>query len=88
LPPAQISVQAPLGARPFDASDPTMLAWARETEEDVEVIHAIAPGARIVVLTSPVDETQGTTGLPQFRQLEAYGKQLGGITIKEYGTTD
>ncbi|MGV6874244.1 transporter substrate-binding domain-containing protein [Pseudochelatococcus sp. B33] len=27
-------------------------------------------------------------GTAQFRQLEAYGKELGGITVKEYGTTD
>ncbi|MGE4251051.1 MAG: transporter substrate-binding domain-containing protein [Parvibaculaceae bacterium] len=27
-------------------------------------------------------------GTAQFRQLEAFGKKLGGVTIKEYGTTD
>ncbi|MBB5042041.1 transporter substrate-binding domain-containing protein [Shinella fusca] len=27
-------------------------------------------------------------GTAQFRQLEAYGKELGGVTVKEYGTTD
>ncbi|RMC33196.1 transporter substrate-binding domain-containing protein [Paracoccus alkanivorans] len=27
-------------------------------------------------------------GTAQFRQLQAYGEELGGITIKEYGTTD
>lgn len=27
-------------------------------------------------------------GTAQFRQLEAFGKKIGGITIKEYGTTD
>jgi polar amino acid transport system substrate-binding protein len=27
-------------------------------------------------------------GTAQFRQLEAYGKELGGVTVKEYGTSD
>ncbi len=27
-------------------------------------------------------------GTAQFRQLQAYGEQLGGVTVKEYGTTD
>ena len=27
-------------------------------------------------------------GTAQFKQLEAYGEKLGGVTIKEYGTTD
>jgi polar amino acid transport system substrate-binding protein len=27
-------------------------------------------------------------GTAQFRQLQAYGEKLGGVTIKEYGTTD
>ena len=35
-------------------------------------MHAIAPDAGIVVLTSPVAETQGTIGLPEFRQLIQY----------------
>ncbi|HTN13098.1 MAG TPA: transporter substrate-binding domain-containing protein [Acetobacteraceae bacterium] len=43
-------------------------------------------------LVKPADIKGKTVGVQQgtaqFRQLEAYGKQLGGITIKEYGTTD
>jgi polar amino acid transport system substrate-binding protein len=27
-------------------------------------------------------------GTAQFRQLEAYGNELGGVNVKEYGTTD
>jgi subtilase family serine protease len=38
----------------------------------VEWAHAIAPDARIVVLESPVDETEGVQGLPEFLQLERY----------------
>ncbi|HEX6121874.1 MAG TPA: S53 family peptidase [Ktedonobacterales bacterium] len=90
LPPAQLSVLAPLGTTAFDENDPSMAAWARETEEDVEVIHAIAPGAKIVVLTSPVDETQGTHGLPQFRQLEQYAVEhhLGSVISQSWGASE
>jgi hypothetical protein len=73
LPAASVSVAAPLGTTTFNPANPDMLLWARETEEDVETIHAIAPDAAIAVLTSPVDETQGTTGFSEFLQLEQYG---------------
>jgi subtilase family serine protease len=72
LPPITIKVVAPLGTVPFDQSNPEMTSWAGETELDVQIIHAIAPEANIVVVTSPVDETEGMIGLPQFLQLEQY----------------
>lgn len=72
LPAITISVVSPLGTVPFNAKNNDMVGWAAETELDVEIIHAIAPGAGIVVMTSPVDETEGTIGLPQFLQLEQY----------------
>lgn len=75
LPPITIKVLAPLGTVQFDPNNPDMAGWAGETTLDVEIIHAIAPGANIVVLTSPVDETEGTIGLPQFLQLEQYAVQ-------------
>jgi len=43
-------------------------------------------------LTKPEDIKGKTVGVQQgtaqFKQLEAYGQKLGGVTIKEYGTTD
>lgn len=72
LPPAHIQVVSPLGAQPSDPGNKDIFLWGLETELDVETIHAIAPDAGIVVMTSPVDETEGTIGLPQFMQLEQY----------------
>jgi subtilase family serine protease len=46
------------------------VGWAFETTLDVEWTHAIAPGASMVLLTSPVDETQGVQGMPEFLSLE------------------
>ena len=33
---------------------------------DVQVIHALAPEAKIIVLQSPVAETEGIVGLPEY----------------------
>ncbi|MDA8341102.1 MAG: hypothetical protein M0007_02590, partial [Actinomycetota bacterium] len=71
-PPPSFTVDAPLGTVPFDGSSLPMIVWAEETSLDVEWAHAMAPGAGLVLLTSPVAETGGTTGLPQFLQLEQY----------------
>lgn len=86
LPPITIQVLAPIGTTKFDPANNDMLGWAEETTLDVEIIHAMAPEANIVVLTSPVDETEGTIGLPQFLQLEQYAvdKHLGQIFSQSY----
>ena len=86
LPPITIQVLAPIGATKIDPANNDMAGWAEETTLDVEIIHAMAPGANIVVLTSPVDETEGTIGLPQFLQLEQYAvsHHLGQIFSQSY----
>ena len=90
LPPITIKVMSPIGTVPFNPATKDMPGWAGETELDVQVIHAIAPDARIVVLTSPVDETEGTIGLPQFRQLEQYAlkNHLGNIISQSFGASE
>jgi subtilase family serine protease len=86
LPPINIQVVAPLGTVPFDPNNQDMVGWAGETELDVQIMHAIAPDANLVVMTSPVDETEGTIGLPQFLQLEQYAvsHHLGQIFSQSY----
>jgi subtilase family serine protease len=91
LPPITIKVLSPLGTQPVD--HPTVKdtsGWAGETTLDVQIIHAIAPDAGIVVLTSPVNETEGTIGLPQFRQLEQYAitNHLGNIISQSFGASE
>lgn len=90
LPHVTVDVRAPIGDVPFDQSNSEMTGWAGETSLDVETIHAIAPDARIVVLTSPVDETEGTVGLPEFRRLEEYAVQnhLGTIISQSWGASE
>jgi subtilase family serine protease len=90
LPQLTLDIRAPLGSKPFDYSDSEMTGWATETTLDVETIHAMAPAAHIVVLTSPVDETEGVVGLPEFRQLEQYAVQshLGTIISQSFGASE
>jgi subtilase family serine protease len=85
--PPSFQVIAPLGTVPFDSTDPVQLGWAGETTLDVEWAHAIAPGANIVLLTSPVAETQGVPGMPQFLELEQYAldHKLGKIISQSWG---
>jgi subtilase family serine protease len=88
--PPSFTVQAPLGTVPFDPTDGTQVGWAFETTLDVEWSHAMAPGANIVLLTSPVAETEGVQGLPQFLALEQYALQhkLGNIISQSWAATE
>lgn len=90
LPRVKLQILAPLGTKAFDPSDQQMIGWAIETTEDVQIIHAIAPDANIVVLTSPVDETEGVAGLPEFLQLEQYAvqHQLGAIVSQSWAASE
>jgi subtilase family serine protease len=90
LPPITIKVISPLGPVSFNPPNKDMPGWAAETELDVQIIHAMAPDANIVVLTSPVDETEGTIGLPEFRQLERYAltHHLGNIITQSWGVSE
>lgn len=90
LPDPNLQIIAPLGTVPYNPSIPDMLGWQFETTLDVEGAHAIAPEANLVVLTSPVDETEGTAGLPQFLQLYQYAVQhhLGTIFTNSWVASD
>ncbi len=81
---------APFGSVPFDPTNGTQISWAAETSLDVQWSHAMAPDASIIVLTSPVAETQGVQGMPQFLQLEQYAldHHLGKIISQSWGTTE
>jgi subtilase family serine protease len=47
-------------------------AWALEVSLDVETAHAIAPGANIILVTTPTAETLGVQGFPQMMAAEDY----------------
>ena len=88
--PPSFKVLSPLGTVPFDPNNSDMVGWAEETSLDVEWSHAIAPSANIVLLTSPVSETEGVQGLPQFLSLEQYAlsNHLGKIFSQSWAATE
>lgn len=90
LPPADLQQLYPLG-KDFSAfSRGTIAGWGGETTLDAEWAHAIAPGAKITVLVSPVDETEGVQGLPEFRQLVQYAldNHLGSVISQSWSTSE
>ncbi len=89
LPPTDLQIISPLTVPEYDPHN-DKAGWADETTLDVQIIHAIAPAAKIVVLVSPVAETEGTIGLPEFRQLEQYvlDHKLGNIVSQSWGASE
>src|SRR6266849_7915418 len=89
LPPIKIQVISPLNEKEKDPYRDKP-SWGMETTLDVELIHAFAPDAGIVVLTSRVAETVGPFGRPEFRQLVQYtiDNHLGNIISNSWGTSE
>jgi subtilase family serine protease len=53
LPDPQLSVIAPHGLTPFDPTNEDMVGWAEEISLDVLEAHAMAPGAKILLVLAP-----------------------------------
>ena len=74
--PPSFRVVQPAGkVPPFDPSNTTMVAKAGETTLDVEVAHAMAPGASIVLAETPGTTEQNIAaggGYPQLMEAENY----------------
>jgi len=74
---SQLAIQ---GSPPTNASPPksngtgqeSHTLWALETTLDVETAHAMAPGANVLLVTTPTAETLGVQGFPQMIQAEQY----------------
>lgn len=84
LPDPPLQIVSPLGKK-----NPANNDWLGETALDVEWSHVMAPDAKILLLTSPVDETEGVQGLPQFLSLEQYARAHGADVISQsWGATE
>jgi subtilase family serine protease len=89
--PPHFTVLQPVGkVPPFNPKNGTMVGWAAETTLDVEYSHAMAPGANIVLLETPVAETEGTVGFPQIVAAEnfAINHHLGDVISQSFGATE
>jgi subtilase family serine protease len=89
--PPSLKTIAPVGPIPkFDPGSSDMTGWAGETTLDVEYAHAIAPGANILVVETPVSETEGVTGFPQIVAAEEYvlNHHLGDVISQSFSATE
>jgi subtilase family serine protease len=89
--PPKFSVIAPAGKIPaFNPSNSDMTSWAGETTLDVEYAHALAPGASILLVETPVSENEGTSGFPQIVKAEEYviDKGLGDVISQSFSATE
>ena len=67
-----------------------MTGWGGETTLDVEYAHTIAPGANILLVETPVSETEGVTGFPQIVAAENYvlKHHLGDVISQSFSATE
>jgi len=75
---------------PFDKHDGTMRGWAGETTLDVEWAHAMAPGANILLVETPIPETKGVEGFPEIVKAENYviDNGLADVISQSFGATE
>jgi subtilase family serine protease len=75
---------------PFDPNNADMANWAGETSLDLDMAHAIAPDANILLVETPVAETEGTHGFPQIVKAENFVIQhhLADVITQSFGATE
>ncbi|WP_263632133.1 S53 family peptidase [Streptomyces sp. 8L] len=74
----------------FDPTDETQTGWAGETSLDVQMAHAVAPDAHIVLVETGVAETEGVTGLPEMMDAEKslIDQGVGDVITQSFGATE
>ena len=88
--PPSFKVIQPAGKVTFDPTNPDEVSWAGETTLDVEWAHAMAPGASILLVETPVSETEGVHGFPQIVKAENYvvNHHLAQVISQSFGATE
>src|SRR5580700_2756442 len=89
--PPSFKIIQPAGKVPaWDPNNADMTGWGGETTLDVEWAHSMAPGANILLVETPVSETEGTHGFPQIVQAENYviNHHLGQVISQSFGATE
>jgi len=64
--------------------------WALEVSLDVEWAHSIAPGANILLVTTPTAETLGVQGFPDMMKAEQFvvDNHLGSVISQSFGAAE
>jgi subtilase family serine protease len=89
--PPALTISQPAGNVPaYNPNNSDMVGWAAETTLDVEYAHTIAPGASILLVETPVSETEGVHGFPQIIKAEEYvvRNHLGDVISQSFSATE
>ena len=94
LPAATVQTIEPAGKVP-GCTDPGVntadcQSWGGETDLDISMIHTLAPGAKILIIATPVSETEGITGFPELMTAMDYtvSNQLADVISMSMGTPE
>ncbi|WP_194919340.1 putative Ig domain-containing protein [Catenulispora rubra] len=94
LPATTIQTIEPAGAVP-GCNDPgvdtaTCNSWGGETDLDITMIHTLAPGAKIMIIATPVAEVQGLSGFPEMMTAMDYTvtNKLANVISMSLGTPE
>ena len=88
--PPSFHIISPDGRVPRYNGKDTAQGWAGETTLDVDWAHAMAPGANILLVETPVPETSGLQGMPQIVGAENYviDHHLGQVISQSFGAAE
>jgi len=89
--PPKFQIIRPAGRIPaYDPASSDMVGWAGETTLDVEWAHAVAPGANLLLVETPVSETEGVHGFPQIIAAEKYvlNHHMGDVISQSFSATE
>ena len=88
--PPKLTIIQPAGKVPRYRQNDNREGWAGETDLDVEYAHAIAPGAKILLVETPTSENEGSTGFPAIVKAEQYvvDHHLGGVISQSFSATE
>jgi subtilase family serine protease len=89
--PPSFKIITPSGRIPaWNKNDSDMTGWGGETTLDAEYAHTVAPGANILLVETPVSETEGLAGFPQIVEAENYvlKHNLGDVISQSFSATE
>jgi subtilase family serine protease len=89
--PPSLRIIRPAGKVPhYNPGNPNMVGWAGETTLDVEYAHAIAPGAKILLVETPGGGQAGTVSMSQIITAEKYviRHHLGDVISQSFSATE
>jgi subtilase family serine protease len=84
LPPADFSIVNMPGLQPFDPTDANQVGWSGEVSLDVQWAHAVAPGAKLVLLVAKTNDDADILAATQY----AYDHKLGDVLSQSYGEAE